>query len=110
MHIELLYFDGCPNHRQALENIRTALQSLGVDAPVATVPVETDSEAMEKRFLGSPSVRIDGIDIEIRDESESQYSMRCRRYRDGNNIVGYPPVELIRSALSEAMKNSENHG
>jgi hypothetical protein len=110
MQIELLYFYGCPNHPQALENIEIALQSLGVNAPVVTVPVETDSEAVEKRFLGSPSVRIDGIDIEIRDEGESQYSMRCRRYRDGNNVVGYPPVELIRAALLGAVKKSEHHG
>jgi hypothetical protein len=105
-----LYFEGCPNHRQALENIQTALLSLGVELPVATVSVETDSEAVEKRFLGSPSVRINGIDLEIHSEGESQYSMQCRRYRDGNAVVGYPPVELIRSALSEALNKSGNHG
>ncbi|MBI5466826.1 MAG: DUF2703 domain-containing protein [Candidatus Kerfeldbacteria bacterium] len=108
MQIELFYFDGCPNHEIALQVLTDALDSLDVQAEVSRVRVADDKDAVAKRFLGSPSIRIDGRDLEIKEEAESGYSMRCRRYRDGDRIVGYPPKELVLSALRRAFPRQEN--
>ena len=103
MQVELFYFDGCPNHEAALSVVSEALDSLGVQASVTGVRVVDDSDAVGKRFLGSPSIRIDGRDLEVSDETDAGYSMRCRRYRDGDRIVGYPPKDLVLSALRKAL-------
>lgn len=103
MQIELFYFDGCPNHEAAFTVIAEALDALGLQSSITRVRVVDDRDAIAKRFLGSPSIRIDGHDLEVSDEANAGYSMRCRRYRDGDRIVGYPPKELVLSALRKAL-------
>lgn len=103
MRIELLYFDGCPNHADAFDVLSRALDELGVRDTILRIHVEGDRDAITKRFLGSPSIRIDGRDIEIDDETRAEYSMRCRRYRDGDRIVGCPPRFLVTTAIQRAL-------
>ena len=109
MQVELLYFDGCPNHDSAFQVLTVALDSLGVKTCVSRVRVADDRDAVVKRFLGSPSIRIDGRDLEIEAEPGEGYSMRCRRYRDGDRIVGYPPEKLVLSALRRALEERGSH-
>lgn len=106
MQVELLYFDGCPNHEMALQVLADALDSLGVKTDISRIRVVDDNDAVAKQFLGSPSIRINGRDLEVSNETDAGYSMRCRRYRDGDRIVGYPPAQLILSALDSAIGRS----
>ncbi|MFQ6008036.1 MAG: DUF2703 domain-containing protein [Candidatus Zixiibacteriota bacterium] len=99
MKIELLYFDGCPNHEQALENLQECLQQLLLDQQVERIKVENNEDAVKHRFLGSPSIRINGKDLEIEEDDTTEYSMQCRRYQTKSGIQGYPPKELILTAL-----------
>jgi hypothetical protein len=64
MKVEVLYFEGCPNHVPAVERVREALQSENETADVQEIEVRTQGEAESLGFLGSPSVRINGLDIE----------------------------------------------
>jgi hypothetical protein len=64
MKVEVLYFEGCPNHVPAVERVREALQSENETADVQKIEVRTQGEAESLGFLGSPSVRINGLDIE----------------------------------------------
>ncbi len=95
MNIELFYFKGCPNYERALEVIKEALLDCELTADIRMVNIKDQQDAVAKRFMGSPSVRIDGRDIEIADERKAAYSMRCRRYRDGEEMIGYPPKQLV---------------
>ena len=63
MKIELLYFDGCPSWQVGLENLRSALYAEGLDVPVELIGVLDDVDAAQKRFLGSPSFRVNGIEL-----------------------------------------------
>lgn len=63
MKIELLYFDGCPSWMSALKNLHTALKANGLDVFVELVQVIDIDDATRKKFLGSPSFRINGIDL-----------------------------------------------
>lgn len=99
MKIEFLYFDGCPNHVRALSHLKESLDELRVDTDIEVIEIKDNSEAVEKQFLGSPSIRINGKDIEIDENESTEYSMRCRRYRYGQNILGYPPKAMILKAL-----------
>src|SRR5258708_39413641 len=62
--VEVLYFKGCPNHELAVEQVRMALRSEGLPILVNEVEITDPPMAQRVGFLGSPSIRIDGIDVE----------------------------------------------
>jgi mercuric ion transport protein len=101
MKVEVLYFEGCPNHVPAVERVREALQSENETADVQEIEVRTQGEAESLGFLGSPSVRINGLDIEPEARSLTSYGLSCRTYLDGPTRSGVPSGELIRLALNE---------
>ena len=72
------------------------------DAELVQRRVETAEEAVEARFLGSPSVRVDGRDIEPGAESRTDFGMRCRLYRSPAGHSGLPPLEWIERALNHS--------
>jgi hypothetical protein len=100
--VEILYFDGCPNHEPARELVEQVAAELGLQAEIELVEV-ADAEAAERfRFLGSPSVRVDGRDVEPGAEERSDFVLSCRVYRSERGLAGRPEADWIRSALSEA--------
>jgi hypothetical protein len=102
MKIEILYFDGCPNHRPAAELVHGVLRELGVSAIVAEVAVPDAATAEATRFLGSPTIRVDGLDVEPGARSAREYAFSCRTYVTGDRIEGLPSRELVRQAVQEA--------
>ncbi len=99
MKAELYYFDGCPSYRQALDNLKEALRLEQMPNEVATIPVADAVDAKAKRFIGSPTIRIDGVDVEGSDAETRGYAYGCRVYADGAHMVGWPSVDQIRQAL-----------
>ena len=102
MKIQLFYFDGCPSYEQALANVKDALRAEGLAETVETVPVLSDTDAQAKRFLGSPTIRIDGIDLEGADADSRGYGYGCRVYESGGQRVGWPSVAQVRQSLQTA--------
>lgn len=100
MRVEVLYFDGCPSHDRLMPAL-LALTSAH-DAEITQRRIETPEEADELRFLGSPSVRVDGRDIEPGAESRIDYGMKCRLYRSPTGLSEIPPHEWIERALNQA--------
>lgn len=101
MKVEVLYFEGCPNHAPTVERVREALQSQNETAIVQEVEVRTEGEAESIGFLGSPTVRINGLDIEPKARNLKSYGLSCRTYLDGAKRSGVPSSELIRLAINE---------
>ena len=101
MQIEILYFDGCPHHVPAVERVRGVLSDMGVEASVIEVAVSEPGMATQIGFLGSPSVRVDGLDVEPAARGSDQIGYGCRTYVNGGRREGLPSVELIRAALEE---------
>jgi hypothetical protein len=102
--VELLYWEGCPSHPQALADLRAAMADLGLDPDSVLVrEVDTDSRAEDERFVGSPTIRIDGVDIQ--DPGEEPVALTCRVYhrRDGR-ISPVPDPADVRDALHTAME------
>lgn len=97
--VELFYFSGCPSHEQALRNLKEALESEGLPDAVDVIEVTSAADAVAKRFMGSPSLRIDGIDLEGPEADARGYGFGCRVYADGHALAGWPSVERIRRAL-----------
>jgi hypothetical protein len=94
MKIEVLYFENCPNHLPTLERIHQVLREEGCDAEVREVLVPDVETARNVRFLGSPTVRVNGVDIEPKAEERKEFGLMCRRYASG-----IPSQALIREAV-----------
>jgi hypothetical protein len=99
MTIELLYFHGCPSHAAFLPRLRELLAQAGVDAPIEQRQVQTDADAQRERFLGSPTLRIDGVDVDPDAGERTDYGLRCRLYPVAGGLRGVPPDEWVLAAL-----------
>jgi len=101
MKIELLYFDGCPSYQQALQNLKAVIDEERLDATVELVKVSSPEEAKARRFLGSPTIQIDGVDLERPEAVGSGIGFGCRVYAHNGHLSGWPSKEHIRAALAE---------
>ena len=102
MKVEVLYFSGCPNHTPAVDQVREALQQEGLTAEVVEVEVTNADTAQSVGFLGSPTIRINGLDVEPSARSVHSYGLSCRTYTTENYRAGVPPLAWIRAAIREA--------
>ena len=99
MKAELYYFDDCPSYSRALDNLKEALHLERLPAQIATIPVASETDAQSKRFIGSPTIRIEGVDVEGPEAEERGYGFGCRVYVGDGKTTGWPSVEQIRQAL-----------
>lgn len=104
MKIEVLYFEGCPNHVPAMEMVRDILNSLGRQDEVHQIEIRTQAEAEAMRFVGSPSVRVNGSDIEPWARTASTFGLSCRTYINGSQHGGVPSRELLRRAMRDGIR------
>ena len=98
MNVEILYFEGCPNHDPALEMVRRVLDREKIGAEVRLIEVTDEKAAETVRFLGSPSIRVNGADIEPGREADSPF-FGCRTYTVAGKMVGVPPERWLVEAL-----------
>ena len=105
MKVEILYFSGCPNHAPTVDRVREVLKQEGTTADMIEVEVKDMATAHKIGFLGSPSIRVDGQDIEPAMRGNDGFGMMCRTYIDSGQRSGVPPQEWIRAALWEARGN-----
>jgi hypothetical protein len=101
MKIEVLYFDGCPNHKAAMERVRQVLAEEGLSAKVLEVNVSEPAIAQKVGFLGSPSIRVNGLDVEPEARRERAYGMMCRTYAVNGRREVLPSREMLRQAMRE---------
>ncbi|MFZ1155900.1 MAG: hypothetical protein WAN93_13465 [Solirubrobacteraceae bacterium] len=104
MRIEVLYFDGCPNHEPLLDRLRDTLAALGVSAAIDLCRIAGDAEAQRERFIGSPTIRINGHDIEPGADERTDFGMKCRLYRTTSGLAGQPQDELLQAAIRSSAR------
>jgi hypothetical protein len=103
MNVELLYFSGCPTYERLLPRLRELVaQAGGNPAAIETRRVESPEAAEHDRFLGSPTVRVDGQDVDPGAAKREDFGMKCRIYRSDAGQSPEPPEQWIRAALTEA--------
>lgn len=102
MKVELLYFDGCPNHEAAEQSLRQTLERAGVDVAVERRRVTSFAAAERERFLGSPTIRIDGHDVDPTAAERHDYGLSCRVYRSAEGALPTPPEGWIAAAIQRA--------
>jgi len=99
LKIELVYFEGCPGFQPALSLLTQVLEEEGVEATVETIHVESEEMAKRYRFLGSPSIRMNGNDMELEARRATHFGMKCRIYDNNSVPGGIPAKSKIREAI-----------
>ncbi len=103
MQVSFLYYEDCPSHDLALERLREVMAEEGIPGEVEVIKVETEEQARQLRFIGSPTIRVDGQDIDP--PSDSRYALTCRAYRlEDDRISPLPSKDMIRRAVRSPAK------
>jgi hypothetical protein len=100
--VEILYFEGCPNHEPTRVLVERLAGELGIAPEIELVEVADPDAAVAVRFLGSPTVRVDGRDVEPGAEQRRDFARSCRIYRDERGVSEQPDERWVRDALKEA--------
>jgi hypothetical protein len=104
--VELLWFEGCPNHVAARQLIEDVLREVGVRALVEFVEVPDLTTGDRVGFPGSPTIRVDGLDIEPGFEACEECTPRCRIYATGQGLTGLPERSWLERAVRYASASS----
>lgn len=97
MKIEVLYFRDCPHFAPAVDRLRMLLREEGLRAEISEIEVKDAKAAKALKFFGSPTIRINGLDIDPEFQGGAETGFACRRYAGG-----VPSEEMIRAALRAA--------
>jgi hypothetical protein len=102
--VEILYFEGCPNHAPARALVERVASELRIVPEINVVEVPDAEAAPQLRFLGSPTVRVDGRDVEPGAEARGDFVFACRMYRTERGFSGQPDAGWIRDALARSAR------
>lgn len=97
--ISFLYFEGCPNSEPTYQNLLEALRELNLNIDVEKINVADLETAKKVKFMGSPSIYVNGIDI-YTEKTPDNTSYSCRTYNINNQITGI----LAKSFILEKLK------
>jgi len=105
---EVLTFAGCPNAQPAVDLVTRIINERGDDVDVVRIDVHDAAEAEALCFLGSPSIRIDGLDVEPGAAERTDYAYGCRVYRTPQGLSGLPSEGWIRTLLEDPSQSSDS--
>ena len=97
--VEILTFEGCPHAEAAIALVREVAAELGATANLRIVQVPDSETAERLRFLGSPTVRVNGKDVEPGAEARREFMLACRIYRTRSGQSGLPERSWVHDAL-----------
>ncbi len=99
MRIELLYIRDCPNHLPTLEVVEDVLRENALPTDISQIEINSAEQASRLSFPGSPTVRVEGKDIEPGTTQTLQFGVSCRSYMVNGKRQGVPDREWIRQAV-----------
>jgi hypothetical protein len=97
--VEILYFAGCPNYQAAAALVERVSAELGISPEMRLVNVSDEEAARRLCFLGSPTIRVAGRDVEPGAEERENYVLACRIYRGEQGVSGQPDERWVHDAL-----------
>lgn len=102
MEIELLWFEECPNYRDALSMVTELAVELDIPATVRLIEVPDAETGNLLCFPGSPTIRINGRDVDPSFDGCADCMPRCRLYATSKGLRGLPERAWVRDALLAA--------
>ena len=107
MKVELLYVADCPNADGARRLLKRTLSELGIAQEISEVQVSDPGQAEALKFPGSPTIRIDGADLDTALPGQGSYGLSCRTYLIDGRLVGKPSQEMIREAMRSVISRAD---
>ena len=98
VEIEVQHFEGCPNSGEMIIRVKAAIKEFNNRVDYREILVETQEEAERVKFRGSPTVLINGIDLENMPEP-IEANLACRYYKNG-----LPSIEEIKNFIIHQAK------
>jgi hypothetical protein len=100
--IDFLYWPECPSHPEAWTLLERVLAETGVQAQVNKQIIETEEEAKAAQFAGSPTIRVNGRDVDPDFSTDAPARLTCRLYfREDGRPSAIPTETMIRNALAK---------
>lgn len=104
--IEFLYFEDCPSHERALKMLEEVIREEGVEARIDVHRIDDEEQAQAMRFPGSPTIRVNGFDID--DNPSLPIGLACRAYRQRDGKISpLPPRDKIVWAIQKAAREPQ---
>lgn len=103
MKVEILSFQGCPGHEPARALVADVVADLAPGVVVEEVDASDPATAARLRFPGSPTIRVDGVDVDPGFVDPGDYTPRCRVYRTKDGMRPVPPREWVEGAVLRAL-------
>ena len=101
VNIGVLFIEGCPGLSSITDDIKDVIAEEAVDADITLFLIETPEDARRLQFTGSPTVRINGMDIESNMQTIKDYGLRSRHYYINGKKSDYPAKSMIRDAIKK---------
>lgn len=102
INIGIFVIEGCPGLSSITDNIKEVIAEEAVDADISLFLIETLEDARRLQFTGSPTVRINGRDIDSNMKAIKDYGLRSRHYYINGKKLNYPSKSMIRDAIKKA--------
>lgn len=110
LKIKFLWYEDCPSHDDGFRLLQDVLAELDVEADIERIKVETEEEAQALHFPGSPTIRINGVDIDPEGAARLPSALTCRAYRrEEGRISPLPSRAQVREAVRQAVMKSEKN-
>ncbi|MGH3135347.1 MAG: DF family (seleno)protein [Gaiellaceae bacterium] len=110
VRIEILARKDCPSRGMAIAVVEKVVAETGVPAEVEVVDMTSYEQARTRRFLGSPTVRVEGRDVDQRLNGRTEFTLGDRVYRTDRGLAGWPDEEWVREALLLAVAQTTTNG
>jgi hypothetical protein len=104
--VELLWFSDCPNYPAARQMLEEVIGEVARGTPIRDLDATDPHVAERLRFPGSPTIRVDGTDVDPTYQDPGDYTPRCRLYRTADGLRGLPERDWIISALRAAAQKT----
>jgi hypothetical protein len=108
MKVELLYTGGCANVERARTLLLEVLREEGVTDPVQETRVDSMEQAVALRFPGTPTIRIDGLDVDRSARCAVIFTLEPRLYIRAGMLTGCPTRGAIRDVVCEAIEKAKS--
>jgi len=99
--VDLLWFRDCPNHEAARTLLHEVIAQVAPGTVVRDIDASDAAIASSHRFPGSPTIRVDGKDVDPAFVDPGDYTPRCRLFRTESGISRLPERRWIEDALRQ---------
>ena len=94
----------CDHTDEILQLMEECLAECGVSTGYQTVETRDFEDAKEKKSLGCPTIRTNGVDIEYGPQESEEYTSGCRYYNTLDGWKPMPPKNLIIGGIKRAQE------